>query len=230
MNDTPQADSSATTNINNETTVTNGPAPRARKKRPGDDRYNPETAVLVCERIATSPVCMEKICEAPDMPSVACVFRWLRDHADFREMYVIAKEMQVEYLLEQCLDIVDDDSRDIITTADGRKIINTAVLRRHKMQIDFRKWLASKLLPRKYGNHRAAAAATPKPKPKPGPPPCEVTEGGVKVITEADAEAHRAAYKAWIADTLAGAEWEKRQEEIRLRHYPDGKWHSKPLY
>ena len=202
--------------------------PSSKDKPAHEVRYSDELAIKVCERIATTPISMALICRQPDMPSYTAFFRWLRDHEEFREMYVIAKQEQVELLMEQCLDIVDDDSNDIITTDDGRKIINTAALRRAKMKVDFRKWLASKLLPRKYGNHRAAAAPKPKPEPPPGH---EVTEGGVKmVITEADAEAHRAAYKAWIADTLAGAEWEKRQEEIRLRHYPDGKWHSKPLY
>ena len=197
-----------------------------KKDKPAHEvRYSDELAIKVCERIATTPISMALICRQPDMPSYTAFFRWLRDHEDFREMYVIAKQEQVELLIEQCIDIVDDDSNDIITTDDGRKIINTAAVRRAKMKVDFRKWLASKLLPRKYGNHRTAAAATPKPKPEPPPKPgVEVTEGGVEIDEEAEREKIMAAHQAWLADTLAGVEWEKQLEENRRKYYPDGRW------
>ncbi len=191
-------------NLENESfeSKTEASAARARKKRKGDDRYNGEIAVRICERIATSPVAMIHICEDPDMPSTSTLFRWLKDHPEFRDMYVLAKEMQVELLLEQCLEIVDDDYRDLIETKDGRTLINTAVLRRHKMQIDFRKWLASKLLPRKYGNHRAAAA------PKP-PSPAEIRAAADQAKLEAD----RAKHIAWLNDPVAQAKRKEEEEE-----------------
>src|SRR5688572_31412912 len=197
-------------NLKNESfeSKTEASAARARKKRDGDDRYNAEIAVRICERIATSPVAMIHICEAPDMPSTSTLFRWLNDHPEFREMYVLAKEMQVELLLEQCLEIVDDDSRDLIETKDGRMLINTAVLRRHKMQVDFRKWLASKLLPRKYGNHRAAAA------PKPESP------AEKQALADQAAEAaKRAKHIAWLNDPVAQQKHKEEQEEwMKMAH------------
>jgi hypothetical protein len=115
-------------------------------------RYTPEFAILVCERIASSPRSLFSVCSDPDMPSRATLFRWLRDHPDFREIYREAKEAQADILIEEGLDIIDDDSNDVITTADGRTIINMAAVHRSKAQVDYRKWIASKFLPRKYGN------------------------------------------------------------------------------
>ena len=140
-------------------------------------RYNGEIAARLCERIATTPQPLAAICEDPDMPGIATVFRWLRDHPDFREMYVIAKQEQVEILMDECFEIVDDTSNDLIVTADGRKIPNPVAVQRAKLRVNYRKWIASKLLPRKYGNNAQLDAAAPPP-----PPPPE--EGGYVLTKE----------------------------------------------
>ena len=146
---------------------------KQRKPRTGVTRYDPEFAVLICERIATTPQSLVKICEAPDMPGIASIFRWLREHPDFREMYVIAKETQAEVLLEEALDLVDDDSNDLIHTPDGKIVFNRLALQRCKMQVEHRRWIASKLLPRKYGTHpQEKSPATPSSSP-PSPAPAE---------------------------------------------------------
>ena len=85
------------------------------------------------------------------MPGIATFFRWLRDYPEFREMYVIAKQEQVEILIEECFDIIDDASNDTIVTKDGRTILNPVAVQRAKLQVSFRQWTASKLHPRKYG-------------------------------------------------------------------------------
>ena len=148
-------------------------SPRSsRKGKPhtGVTRYDPEFALLICERIATTPQSLVKICEAPDMPGIASIFRWLREHPEFQEMYAIAKETQAEVLLEEALDLVDDDSNDLIHTPDGKIVFNRLALQRCKMQVEHRRWIAAKLLPRKYGTHpREKSPATP-PSPHPRPP------------------------------------------------------------
>jgi len=162
------------------------PASRKRKPHTGVTRYDPEFAVLICERIATSTQSLLKICEAPDMPGIASIFRWLREHPDFREMYVIAKETQAEVLLEEALDLVDDDSHDIIESADGKIVFNRLALQRCKMQVEHRRWIAAKLLPRKYGTHqRETNVALPPPSPAPAESsaPCDDRPPG-GIITE----------------------------------------------
>lgn len=137
------------------------PARPPKKPRTGVTRYDPEFAELICERIATTPQSLVKICEAPDMPGIATIFRWLREHPDFQDMYVLAKETQAEVLLEQALDLVDDASHDILDTIDGKPIFNRLALQRCKMQVEHRRWIASKLLPRKYGSHQRSSQSSP---------------------------------------------------------------------
>ena len=136
------------------------PTSLPKKPRTGVTRYDPEFALLICERIATTPQSLVKICQAPDMPGVATIFRWAREHPDFREMYVMAKETQAEVLLEECLDLVDDDSKDVIHLPDGKIVFNRLALQRCKMKVEHRRWMASKLLPRKYGPHHREKSST----------------------------------------------------------------------
>jgi hypothetical protein len=65
------------------------------------------------------------------------VFEWLRTKEDFLAQYNIAKEESADVLTEQMLDIADDLSDD----AQSRRV-----------RVDTRKWIASKLKPKKYGD------------------------------------------------------------------------------
>ena len=164
--------------MSTETQATQSPTHHQPKTKPASKvRYNADIAARLCARIATTPQSLAAICEDPDMPGIATVFRWLRDHPDFREMYVIAKQEQVEILMDECFQIVDDTSNDLIVTADGRKIPNPVAVQRAKLRVNYRKWIASKLLPRKYGNNAQLEAATPPPPP---PPP----NAGLPVLTK----------------------------------------------
>ena len=156
------------------------PTPPAQKKHSGVTRYDPEFALVICERIATTPQSVARICEAPDMPGVATIFRWVRDIPDFRDLYVQAREAQAELLLDQALEIVDDSSQDLIYTDDGRIIFNRAALQRCKMRVEHRKWIASKLLPRKYGSQPENQAPAPRRDPRAESPEDDDDE----VITE----------------------------------------------
>ena len=91
-------------------------------------------------------------------------------------MYVIAKQEQVEILMDECFQIVDDASKDTIVTDDGRTIPNPVNIQRARLQVNFRMWIASKLHPRKYGN--IAASKPPEP---PGP---VVTPDGDPIVTK----------------------------------------------
>jgi len=167
-------------------TPPNSPPPSKEKKpRTGGSRYDPKLALLICERIATLPLSLFTICEAPDMPGVATIFRWVREHPEFREMYVMAKETQAEILLEEAIDLVDDDSNDLIHTPDGKIVFNRLALQRCKMQVEHRRWIAAKLLPQKYGTHprEKGPAAPPSPAPDESSASCDDSPP-VEVMTE----------------------------------------------
>ena len=125
--------------------------------RPSD--YSPEIVDLICERIADG-VSLREICRTEDMPSKAAVFRWLAAHAEFRDQYARAREAQADALADELLDIADDGDNDWMERKgeDGQSLgwrENGEAIQRSRLRVDTRKWIASKLKPKKYGDKLA---------------------------------------------------------------------------
>ncbi|NJB67510.1 hypothetical protein GGQ74_001150 [Desulfobaculum xiamenense] len=118
-------------------------------------RFSARLAETICSRIAEGDS-VRAICAEADMPAMSTVFRWLAEREGFREQYARAKEVQVERLVEEMLDIADDATRDTVTrtTRGGDEYDGPDVewIQRSKLRVDTRKWLAAKLLPKKYGD------------------------------------------------------------------------------
>lgn len=115
--------------------------------------YTPELADKICEEIADGKS-MRTICAQDGFPEMVTVFRWLRKHEDFCKQYVRAKDEQAEALIEDMIDIADDNHNDTITIKKGDKEIeieNREWVNRSRLRVDTRKWIASKLKPKKYG-------------------------------------------------------------------------------
>jgi hypothetical protein len=53
---------------------------------------------------------------------------------------------------DEALEIADETSDDWITTEDGKKILDHEHVQRSRLRVDTRKWAASKLAPKKYGD------------------------------------------------------------------------------
>ncbi len=122
---------------------------KAKTGRPTD--YTPELAALICERVATSTLGLNKICLAEDMPVKSTVNLWRYRYPEFSYQYAQAKLVQADLLAEECMDIADDDSKDIKINSEGYEICNAEFVARSRLRIDTRKWLAAKLLPKQYG-------------------------------------------------------------------------------
>jgi hypothetical protein len=74
---------------------------------------------------------------------------------DFCTRYARAKEEQADFMIEEMIDIADDGSNDLMTITKGDieyEQENKEVTNRSKLRIDTRKWIASKLKPKKYGD------------------------------------------------------------------------------
>ena len=105
--------------------------------RPTD--YTDETALKICSQIANG-ASLVSICKADDMPSCVTVYAWLNKNAEFLKMYTRAKDDQADTLTDQMLDIADG------VPADSNEVAKA------RLQIETRKWTASKLKPKKYGD------------------------------------------------------------------------------
>ena len=73
----------------------------------------------------------------------------------FSEQYARAREAQADKLAEEALQIADDGRSDTYVDGDGNVKTDTEVIQRSKLRVDTRKWLASKMAPKKYGDKMA---------------------------------------------------------------------------
>jgi len=98
--------------------------------------YTEKIADEICEAIANGAALYRLCDENNNLPHEATVYRWLESEPTFREKYVRARERQQDREIDH-----------IVAIADEATDANLARLR-----IDARKWRASKLHPKKYGD------------------------------------------------------------------------------
>jgi hypothetical protein len=68
------------------------------------------------------------------------------------KQYARATEMRADRMAEEILELADNFEHDIMKTSDGREVTDHAVVNRDRLRVDSRKWLLSKLHPKKYGD------------------------------------------------------------------------------
>lgn len=98
--------------------------------------YTQKLADQICERIADGES-MRSISRDEKMPCMNTLFKWLREREDFVAQYAIAKDDAADSMVEDILLIADNEDQDV---------------QRSKLMVDTRKWIASKLKPKKYGD------------------------------------------------------------------------------
>ncbi len=112
----------------------------AKKKAGRPTLYSEKLTDKICEEIAAGKS-LVAICKQKGMPGYTAVMGWLRKYDEFAERYARAREDQADALADEIISIADEPAADI------------AEVQHKRIRIDARKWVASKLLPRKYGNH-----------------------------------------------------------------------------
>lgn len=117
-------------------------------------KYSEEVVDHICKRIATSSDGLHKICEDEGMPTVMTVFNWLNkdEYKAFLYKYARAREAQAELLADEIISIADESTRDTLFTEDGKEYSNSEWINRSRLRVDARKWKASKLYPKKFGD------------------------------------------------------------------------------
>lgn len=113
--------------------------------------FTQEKADKICERLADGES-LRSICEDEGFPSRVTVFRWLREHDEFRIQYARAREDQAETILEEMLEIADDGKRDYIPDPEGGVQVDHDHIQRSKLRVETRKWMLGKLAPKRYGD------------------------------------------------------------------------------
>lgn len=150
--------------------------------RPSD--FTPEIANEICERLAKGESLRTITGADRDdfMPSETTVRRWLAGEedwsAEFRRQYAHARDCQADHYAEEIIAIAD--CTDVpLSRVDAP--VPPRDPQRDRLRIDARKWYASKLAPKKYGERQTIEH-----------------EGGISTLTDDQIEEK-------IATLMAGA-------------------------
>lgn len=103
-------------------------------------KYTDELAIEICSEIANG-LSLRKICERDDIPSIDTIRRWLldEDKQQFQAQYARARDEQADFYADAIIEEADKATdRDSAAAA--------------KVKVDARKWVASKLKPKRYGD------------------------------------------------------------------------------
>jgi hypothetical protein len=79
-------------------------------------------------------------------------YKHLAKRDDLIHKYARAKELQMEYMADEIQQIADDGTNDTYIDDNGKVKTDYDNIQRSKLRVDTRKWLMSKLLPKKYGD------------------------------------------------------------------------------
>lgn len=93
----------------------------------------------ICDKLADGKS-LKSICEKEDMPSKATFYNWINNDKDLLDKYARAKDDASDALADDIQDISDK-------VLNGEYEANNA-----RVAIDAKKWIASKLKPKKYGD------------------------------------------------------------------------------
>lgn len=132
------------------------PVKKAKKKGPAPVAQDKLTAMgieAVCQQIAECKP-LRTIAEAAGV-GLGTLVTWL---TKYPEQYARAREAQADKHAEDILAIADDGRNDTYLT-DAGEVTNHDVIARSRLRVDARKWLASKMAPKKYGEKVAIGGA-----------------------------------------------------------------------
>lgn len=124
--------------------------------------YSPEVAERILDGLIEGRT-LTSICSTPDMPDRRTVINWCQNVPEFAKRYDAANELKADFLFDEILDIAD--GRETVSQTDRIQSFleafdttdlskghgRTILIADRLMRIDARKYIVSKLRPRKYG-------------------------------------------------------------------------------
>lgn len=76
---------------------------------------------------------------------------WLKSDRELSDQYVTACTSRADALFEEIIEIADETSNDTLHTERG-DVVNSEWIARSRLRVDARKWVVSKMNPKKYGD------------------------------------------------------------------------------
>lgn len=106
----------------------------------------------ILDRVATGEP-LSKVCSSAEMPTRKSFFEWVANDDTIKNRYEVAIQMRAELLAEDIIAISDEVVLETKYDGEDVKIVMDATaVARNRLRVDARKWLASKMAPKKYGD------------------------------------------------------------------------------
>lgn len=130
----------------------NAAEPKKPHGRPS--KHTAELAARICDRLSDGETLLA-VCREEGMPSDASVRRWAMDDVGgFSSQYTRAREIGYAKMADEILEIANTP-KEGVTVKQNDKGLETRkgdMIEHRRLQVDTRKWLLSKALPKVYGD------------------------------------------------------------------------------
>jgi hypothetical protein len=121
-------------------------------KRGAPSKFTEELFSKILRELSFSDNSIVNICKSNNI-SADAFFDWLIKYENLSQRYTRARERQADFLADQIIEIANEKSGDIVKIMKDGKLIEVEdkeFVSRSKLKIEARKWIASKLKPKKY--------------------------------------------------------------------------------
>ena len=119
--------------------------------------WTAELEEAICERLIQGES-LHSFAGTGDFPAESTIYLRILKSKEFSEKYARAREAQMELMAAQIVDIAEENP---MTTIPGKhgdyEAVDSAAIQRNRLRVDTRKWLMSKLAPKKYGDRTVLA-------------------------------------------------------------------------
>ena len=114
--------------------------------------YTKEMGERICMLVATHDLSYKKLCEKyPDLPNESTMYQWKYYQKQFSENYLNARRQQCDLLVEE-IDSLIDNTIERYADDKGNLKIDPPSASIAIAKANNRKWFASKLIPKVYGD------------------------------------------------------------------------------
>lgn len=147
-------------------------ARKAAEKKQAPYRYDRESAIAAVLEELASGRSLIAVCQGEGRPSFTTFMRWLAEEGEagdsLRDQYARAREAQAEAMAEDILTIADEECTTVRADKHGTQddgdgktevVFDSTAVQRNRLRVDARKWLLSKMAPKKYGDKLAVGGA-----------------------------------------------------------------------
>jgi hypothetical protein len=114
-------------------------------------KFTQQIADTICERLATAEGGLEEVCKSDDVPEARTIYRWLNDDdkAAFRQSYARARDELADFMAHKAVS-------ESLVAKDAQL---------GRLHFDARKWAASKLNAKRWGDKVALTGGDDDDKP-----------------------------------------------------------------